>query len=286
MDFMIVTGMSGAGKSRAMAALEDIGYYCVDNLPPVLIAQFAQLLADKYRETEKVALAVDARGATDLEEFEQGLNGMRALDIPYRIMFLDCDDEVLVRRYKETRRRHPLAEEEDDSVAAALAREREILAGMKAASHYRIDTSHLTTAQLRDQIVQMFLDNPDSVMPVQCMSFGFKYGAPLEADMVLDVRCFRNPFYIPELKHKTGLDKEVRDFVLSSDVSKGFEKHLFGLVEYMLPLYRNEGKSQLVIAIGCTGGKHRSVTFTERLAEHLKDNDVPVVINHRDIKKI
>lgn len=285
MDFMIVTGMSGAGKSRAMAALEDIGYYCVDNLPPVLLAQFAQLLADKHSESEKVALAVDSRGATGLEEFAQGLNEMRMQDIPYRIVFLDCEDDVLMRRYKETRRRHPLAESEDVSFAAAIQREREMLSGMKAAAHYRIDTSHLTTAQLRDQIVQMFLSNPDTAMPVQCMSFGFKYGAPLEADMVLDVRCFRNPYYIPELKHKTGLDKEVSDFVLNSETSRGFEQHLFGLLDYMLPLYRNEGKSQLIIAIGCTGGKHRSVTFTERLAEHLKENNVPVVINHRDIKK-
>ncbi|MBP3381968.1 MAG: RNase adapter RapZ [Clostridia bacterium] len=286
MDFMIVTGMSGAGKSRAMAALEDIGYYCVDNLPPVLLAQFAQLLADKHGESEKVALAVDSRGATGLEEFEQGLNEMRMQDIPYRVMFLDCDNDVLMRRYKETRRRHPLAEPEDVSFAKAIAKERKMLSSMKKAAHYRIDTSQLTTAQLRDQIVQMFLANPDTAMPVQCMSFGFKYGAPLEADMVLDVRCFRNPYYVPELKHKTGLDKEVSDFVLNSETSRGFEQHLFGLLDYMLPLYRNEGKSQLVIAIGCTGGKHRSVTFTERLAAHLKENNVPVVINHRDIKKI
>jgi len=286
MEFMIVTGMSGAGKSRAMAALEDIGYYCVDNLPPILLAQFAQLFADKHSEANKVAIAVDSRGAAGVEEFEQGLNEMRAQDISYRIMFLDCEDSVLVRRYKETRRRHPLTDIGDASVTDAITRERAMLRNMKAAAHYMIDTSRLTTAQLREQIVQMFLDNPDTAMPVQCVSFGFKYGAPLEADLVLDVRCFRNPFYIDELKHKTGLDKEVREFVLNSDASKGFEKHLFGLVDYMLPLYRNEGKSQLVIAIGCTGGKHRSVTFTERLAEHLKADNVPVIINHRDIKKL
>lgn len=285
MEFMIVTGMSGAGKSRAMAALEDIGYYCVDNLPPVLLAQFAQLFADTRSETRKVALAVDSRGAAGVEEFEQALNEMRARDISYRIMFLDCEDAVLVRRYKETRRRHPLTDIGDVTVTDAIAREREMLRNMKAAAHYLLDTSRLTTAQLREQIVQMFLENPDTAMPVQCMSFGFKYGAPLEADLVLDVRCFRNPFYIEELKHKTGLDKEVRDFVLNSEASNGFEQHLYGLVDYMLPLYRNEGKSQLVIAIGCTGGKHRSVTFTERLAEHLEEINVPVIINHRDIKK-
>ncbi len=285
MDFTIVTGLSGAGKSRIMDAFEDIGYYCVDNLPPILLAQFARLFADKHGETEKVALAVDSRGATDIGDFEQGLEGMRAQDISFRIVFLECEDNVLVKRYKETRRRHPLTEIGDTSITQAIERERKMLRNMKATADYIIDTSRLTTAQMREHVVKMFTDNPDSVMPVQCMSFGFKYGAPLEADLVLDVRCFRNPFYVEELKQKTGLDKEVRDFVLNSDASRGFEEHLFGLVDYMLPLYRNEGKSQLVIAIGCTGGKHRSVTFTERLAEHLKKDNVPVIVNHRDIKK-
>lgn len=286
MEFLIVTGMSGAGKSRAVNSLEDIGYYCVDNLPPTLLAQFAQLFSKSREQVQKVALIVDSRGAAGVEDFDNCLRDMQAREISYRIMFLDCEDAVLVRRYKETRRRHPLTDIGDASVSEAIARERRLLEHVKAVSDYLIDTSNLTSAQLKEQIVQMFLEMPEGAMTVQCMSFGFKYGAPNEADIVLDVRCFPNPFYVEEMKHKTGLVQEVQDFVLNCEESREFEKRMFSLVDYMLPLYRNEGKSQLVIAIGCTGGKHRSVTFTERLAAHLKEQDVPVVIHHRDIKKL
>lgn len=286
MEFLIVTGMSGAGKSRAVDALEDIGYYCVDNLPPVLLAQFAELFSRSKEQVQRVALIVDSRGAAGVDEFQKGLDDMRAREISYRIMFLDCEDAVLARRYKETRRRHPLTDIGDSSVAEAISRERKLLEHVRLVADYLIDTSNFTAAQLREQIVQMFLDNPDTAMTIQCMSFGFKYGAPHEADITLDVRCFPNPFYVPELKHCTGLDQAVQDYVLSCEESREFEKRMFSLIDYMLPLYRNEGKSQLVIAIGCTGGKHRSVTFTEELAKHLKEQDVHAIINHRDIKKL
>lgn len=285
MEFLIVTGMSGAGKSRAVDALEDIGYYCVDNLPPVLLARFAQLFSASKEQVQKVALIVDSRGATGVDDFDKGLRDMREREIPYRIMFLDCEDAVLMRRYKETRRRHPLTEIGDSSVKQAVVRERQLLEHVKTAADYLIDTSHFTSAQLREQIVQMFLENPDAAMSIQCMSFGFKYGTPREADFLLDVRCFPNPFYVDELKHRTGLEKQVQDFVLECEESREFERRMFALVDYMLPLYRNEGKTQLVLAIGCTGGKHRSVTFTERLAAHLKEQGVSAVVNHRDIAK-
>ena len=286
MEFLIVTGMSGAGKSRAVDALEDIGYYCVDNLPPVLLAQFAQLFAQSKNTVERVALIVDARGALLEKDFEKGLCELREQTISYKIMFLDCTDDVLVRRFKETRRRHPLTEIGDSSTLDAIARERRLLEKVKIAADYMIDTSHLTSAQLREQIVQIFLEKPENAMTIQCMSFGFKYGSPGEADFVMDVRCFPNPFYVDTLKQKTGLDREVQEFVLQYPECLEFEKRLFALIDYMLPLYRNEGKSQLLVAIGCTGGKHRSVTFTEELAKHLKENGAAVVINHRDIKKI
>ena len=286
MDFLIVTGMSGAGKSRAVDALEDIGYYCVDNLPPVLLAQFAELFSASNQQVQKVALIVDSRGAVGIDDFDKGLQGMREREIPYRIMFLDCEDSVLMRRYKETRRRHPLTDIGDASVGDAIKRERRLLEHIKVAADYLVDTSHFTSSQLREQIVQMFLENPETAMTIQCMSFGFKYGSPREADMVLDVRCFPNPFYVDELKTHTGLEQDVQDYVLACEESVEFEKRMHALVDYMLPLYRNEGKTQLVIAIGCTGGKHRSVTFTERLAAHLEEQDIHAIINHRDISKL
>lgn len=286
MEFMIVTGLSGAGKSRAVDALEDIGYYCVDNLPPVLLAQFAQLFSQSKESVERVALIVDARGAAVLDDFDCGLREMREREISYKIMFIDCDDEVLMRRFKETRRPHPLTEIGDASLKEAIIRERRLLEHIKQAADYLIDTSSLTVAQLREQIVQIFVEAPETAMTVQCLSFGFKYGSPHDADLVLDVRCFPNPFYVDALKTHTGLDQEVRDYVLNCEESREFQKRLYALVDYMMPLYRNEGKSRLVIAIGCTGGKHRSVTFTEELARHLKAGGARVIVNHRDIKKI
>lgn len=286
MEFMIVTGLSGAGKSRAVDALEDIGYYCVDNLPPVLLAQFAQLFAEAHQSVERVALIVDSRGAAVIEDFDRGLKEMQEREIPYEIMFLDCDDEVLVRRFKETRRPHPLTEIGDISIKEAIARDRQILQHVKQAADYLIDTSRLSAAQLREQIVAIFTEHPETAMTVQCMSFGFKYGTPRDADIVLDVRCFPNPFYVDDLKNRTGLEPVVQDYVLNAEHSREFQNRLYHLVDYMLPLYRNEGKSRLLIAIGCTGGKHRSVTFVEKLAEHLQQNGARVVVNHRDIKKL
>ena len=286
MEFLIVTGMSGAGKSRAIAALEDIGYYCVDNLPAVLLAQFAQLfLQAQEGETRRVALVADSRGTAALGQFDDCLRAMREQQIPYKVMFLDCEDEVLMRRYKETRRRHPLTELGDTSVTEAIKRERRLLEHIKQAADYLIDTSRLTSAQLRERIVQLFMDVPENAMTVQCMSFGFKYGLPMEADLVFDVRCMPNPFYIPELREKTGLDQPVADYVFSFRQTHDFMEKLRDLLTFSLPLYAEEGKTELVIAVGCTGGRHRSVVLSHAAAAWLREQGYTVSEYHRDMTR-
>lgn len=285
MEFVIVSGLSGAGKSRAVNALEDIGFYCVDNLPPKLLPKFAELCLQSQGTLSRVALVIDARGGRLFDTLFEGLDELKRQGGDYKILFLECDNQVLARRYKETRRKHPLTDENGGSVMRAIEAEREMLRELRSRTDYLIDTSHLSPAQLREQVTSLFLEDTSKGMSVMCMSFGFKYGYPSEADLVLDVRCLPNPFYVDELKHKTGLDKEVRDYVLDREVTRGFQKRLYELIDYLVPLYSNEGKSQLVIAIGCTGGKHRSVTLTEELSKHLTENGSLVRVNHRDIQK-
>ncbi len=285
MEFVIVSGLSGAGKSRAIDAMEDIGFYCVDNMPPMLIPKFAELCRASQSEMPRVAVVVDARGGELLHDLAGALDELRRLDVGYKILFLECDAGVLARRYKETRRKHPLCDHTDGSVVRAIAEEREILCGIREQTDFLIDTTHLSATQLRERIVALFLGDTRMGMPIQCMSFGFKYGYPAEADMVLDVRCFKNPFYIEELRRKTGLDREVYDYVMHTDGAAEFAEKLCDMVDFLIPRYAEEGKSQLVIAIGCTGGKHRSVTFATLLAEHLRAGGQRVLINHRDIGK-
>lgn len=286
MEFVIVTGLSGAGKSRAVTALEDIGFYCVDNMPPKLLPKFAELCMQSEEKLARVAMVVDVRGGQMFDDLFDGLQTLKRMGGGYKILFLDCDNQVLARRYKETRRQHPLISKEIATVQEAIETERKLLKPLLDNTDYLIDTTHLSAAQLKEQVTKLFLEDTSQAMMVQCMSFGFKYGYPSEADLMFDVRCFPNPFYIPELKSKTGLDQDVRDFVLGNEETQEFERRLFHLIDYLLPLYRNEGKSQLVIAIGCTGGKHRSVTLTETLAEHLADGGARVTVNHRDIEKL
>lgn len=285
MEFVIVTGLSGAGKSRAINALEDIGFYCVDNMPSKLLPKFAELCLQSQEKLSRVAIVIDVRGGHLFDGLLEALDELKRQGGSYKILFLECDDQVLARRYKETRRKHPLLEIAKGSVPEAIKLEREMLKGIRARTDFLINTTFLTPAQLREQIVSLFLDDEKAGMPIHCMSFGFKYGFPAEADMVLDVRCFPNPFYVEELKQKTGLDKEVRDFVLNDPNVQEFLRKLFDMVDFLLPLYKNEGKSQLVIAIGCTGGKHRSVTLAEQLFQHLQKNGARVMVNHRDIHK-
>ena len=286
MEFIIVTGMSGAGKSRAMTALEDIGYYCVDNMPPKLLTKFAELCLQS-EGLSRVAMVVDVRGGQMFDDLFEGLPVLHRMGGEYKILFLDCDDQVLARRYKETRRQHPLVGEDGiTTVYQAIEMERGLLKPLRDRTDYLVDTTHLSSAQLKERVTELFLGDSTQAMVVQCMSFGFKYGYPAEADLMFDVRCLPNPFYEPELKHKTGLDGDVRDYVRETDATRGFESRLYDLVDYLLPLYCDEGKSQLVIAIGCTGGKHRSVALTEALAQHIRDAGVRVTVNHRDIAKL
>ncbi|MFR1435319.1 MAG: RNase adapter RapZ [Acutalibacteraceae bacterium] len=286
MEFIIVTGLSGAGKSRAVNVLENIGFYCVDNMPPKLLPKFAELCLQSQDKLSRVALVIDVRGGRQFEGLLDSLDELKRQGGEYKILFLECSDQVLARRYKETRRQHPLAASCGGSVIKAIELERTLLKAARARTDYLIDTSYLSPAQLRERLVGLFLGSEKSGMQVQCMSFGFKYGYPAEADLVLDVRCLPNPFYVDELKHKTGLDQDVRDYVLDKDVTKGFQTRLYSLIDYLLPLYSEEGKSQLVVAIGCTGGKHRSVALAEELARHVADQGIKVAVNHRDIGKL
>ncbi len=285
MELLIVTGMSGAGKSQAANALEDMGYYCVDNIPPAIIPSFVELSARSGDLLNKMAIVTDIRGGVLFSEIEQVLNNLKNNSIAYKILFLDAADDVLIRRYKENRRRHPMADAENMSLSAAVKKEREMLKKIRFMSDYIIDTSHISIAQLKVQLSNVFCGSVSNVLKIQCKSFGFKYGADTEADLVIDVRCLPNPFYVEDLKHKTGLDKEVRDYVMSSDDSKEFLARLLSFIDCAVPLYAKEGKSQLIISIGCTGGKHRSVTFAQLIGEHLQNENFNCSITHRDIYK-
>ena len=284
MELLIVTGMSGAGKTLAVRALEDIGFYCVDNMPPMLMGKFAELCDRSARPLHRVALVTDVRSGAMFDTLSEALQALKSQGQDYRVLYLDCADEALCRRYKETRRRHPLAQD-TEPVEQALRRERQLLQPLFDRADYRLDTTRLTTAQLKQQITALFLEEAEGAMTVQCISFGFKYGFPAEADVMLDVRCFPNPFYEPSLKPLTGLDEPVREFVLAAEDTKEFLRRLYGMLDHLLPLYVKEGKSQLVIAIGCTGGKHRSVAITEALATHIRMQNHRVTVNHRDIDK-
>lgn len=284
MKFLIVTGLSGSGKSGAVNALEDIGYYCIDNIPPQLIPKFADICMQSNGQMDKVAIVTDIRGGDMFYQLDGGLEYLRHSGPDVKILFLDASDDVLIKRYKETRRRHPLDEQCHGSLLSAITKERSVLSGIREAADYYIDTSDMTMAQLRDTVTDLFMDNPDDRMAVKVMSFGFKYGMCREADIVLDVRCLPNPYYIPELKKHTGLESCVRDYVMSFEQSKELEKKLRDLIDFLLPFYRHEGKTSLVIAFGCTGGKHRSVTFAENMHTYLEEKGVRTRVTHRDIE--
>ena len=283
MDFVIVTGLSGSGKSKAVDALEDIGFFCVDNMPPSFIEKFYELCAEE--EMEKVAVVTDSRGGYLFHSVSKTLDILDGKNIDYKIMFFECSDEVLYKRYKETRRKHPLSDDCEGSVMASVKKEREMLETLRGRADYLIDTTQLSPAQLKERISDIFLGDSVKGLRITCMSFGFKYGAPTEADMVFDVRCLPNPFYIDELSDKTGLDSEVYDYVMEKPETKGFADRLFDMMDYLIPLYSDEGKSSLVIAIGCTGGKHRSVTLAEALARHISESGLKAATVHRDITK-
>ncbi len=284
MEFVIVTGISGSGKSSAVKVLEDIGYFCIDNMPPQLIPDFAAICHDN-KDISKIAIVTDIRGGALFFKLSDSITQLHIRGINVKVLFLEASREVLIKRYKETRRKHPLDEASGGDIAKAIDAEIELLGSIRENADYIVDSSLLSTGQLKEQIAGLFLEKASDGMMVSCMSFGFKYGAPGEADLVFDVRCLPNPFYIPELKEKTGLDKEVQDYVMSHKQSTMLRDKLFDLISFLIPHYVTEGKSRLVIAFGCTGGKHRSVTFAEQTAAYLRGKDLKVRILHRDAKK-
>jgi len=284
MELLIVTGMSGAGKSQAANALEDMGFYCVDNVPPAIIPSFVDLSSKSGNELQRIAVVTDSRVKDMLSDISDILLDLKEAKVNYKILFLDAKDEILVRRYKENRRKHPLLSD-DITLADAVALDRKVLNRIRQNSDYIVDTSYISIAQLKEKLSGIFFGSAKNVLKIQCRSFGFKYGTDTEADLVFDVRCLPNPFYIKELKHKTGLDKEINDYVLNNKESIDFKEKLLGFIDTAIPLYAKEGKSQLIIAFGCTGGKHRSVTFAQLVAKHLKEQDYDCVAVHRDIQK-
>lgn len=285
MEILIVTGMSGAGKSKVVDALEDLGYFCVDNLPPKLLPTFSKLLDNASETYTKVAIVVDIRSGPQFDDIHDQLSFLKEAGYTYKIFFIDANDATLVRRYKETRRIHPMINENGGSLSKSIAQERVTLSRILSAADYYLDTSNLAVAECKRRVAELLLENQDLALHINCMSFGFKYGIPMDCDLVFDVRCLPNPFYIPELKNQTGLDKPVSDYVLQFSEAKVLLNKLYDVVDYLLPLYIKEGKSQLTIAFGCTGGRHRSVCFAHNMSEHLKNSRYNVFESHRDITK-
>ena len=284
MDLLIVSGLSGAGKSVAMNALEDIGFFCIDNVPAELLPSITAFSKAGDNQLKRVALSMDVRGCRSSEQIEQALNQLDQQGVSYEILFIDAPDDVLMRRYSETRRRHPISISEGISTREAFLKERQILRPFRERADYIINTELLSTAQNKERICDLFATGGGAkgAMRLTVMSFGFKFGIPEDANLVLDVRCLPNPFYVPELKHKTGLDQEVVDFVMGHPEAQELLRRYESFLEYALPLYVKEGKSQLTIAVGCTGGKHRSITFARKIAEYCQQQGYQTGIQHRD----
>ncbi len=285
MNMLIVSGLSGAGKSLAMNALEDIGFFCIDNIPADLLAKFLEFSIKSENPIERIAIVLDIRGARVQGDIENALLQLEEKNISFKTLFLDAQNDVLERRYRETRRRHPISISTQISTSEALFKEREILKPLTERADFKIDTSFLSTSQLKDRVISLFMAKTSDAMNLTFLSFGFKYDPPKEADIIFDVRCLPNPFYVKELKNKTGVDKEVYDFVMKSEEAKGLLACMQDLLRFSLPLYVKEGKSQLTIAVGCTGGKHRSVTFARKFEEFAKSLGYAPTVIHRDANR-
>lgn len=282
-ELIIITGMSGAGKSVAVRSFEDLGFYCIDNLPPTLLPTFVNLMKESTKGITRMVAVMDLRGGDFFSSLIDAIDQIADEDIvETKILFLDADDEVLVRRYKETRRSHPLAS--TGRPLDGIRHERELLTEVKERSQYIYNTSSMKPKELRERIITEFSEQMSKSFNVNVMSFGFKHGMPIDADLVFDVRFLPNPYYIEELRPMTGLDEEVSSYVLKMDDTQTLINKLTDLFEFMLPRYQEEGKSQLVIAFGCTGGQHRSVTLAEYFG-HLLEKELPTVITHRDVEK-
>lgn len=284
MELVIITGLSGAGKSCVINALEDIGFFCIDNLPSKLIASTAEYLKGEGKQ-ERAAIVTDIRSGISDDELEKACHCLDELYIPYKMLFIDCNEDKLISRYKQTRRSHPLFNSGYIALSDAISEEKRQLSLIKSKAHFVLDTSYYSPSDCKERIISMFCTDIHRSIHIHCMSFGFKHGIPKDADYIFDVRFLPNPFYVAELKEKTGLDEDVRSFVMGNAVAEIFEEKLHSLVDFIISECVKEGRSQLMIAIGCTGGHHRSVTFVERLCAMIKDKGYNVVVTHRDINK-
>ena len=287
MHLVVITGMSGAGKSYALNVLEDMDYYCIDNMPPLLIEEFVKLY-DTYevKRTSNVAVGVDIRGGEFFYKINEIIAALKKKGVKVDTLFLDADDEVLISRYQETRRTHPLSRA--GRVQEGINKEREIMSSIKESATYIVDTSELSIWDLKKRVIDLFSSDKQgkSSFPINIISFGFKHGIPNDVDLVFDVRFLDNPYYIEELRESTGLDPKVHDYVMSKKEAQIFLEKLKDMMNFLIPLYIQEGKGQLSIAIGCTGGKHRSVTIAEELAKHLEKTCHRIITNHTNISKI
>ena len=286
LDLVFVTGMSGAGKTTALKMMEDLGFFCVDNLPISLIDKFVQLVMEgEEGKISRVAMGVDVRSRENLSDLQPIFSGLKEQDISCRILFLDADDSTLIKRYKETRRNHPLAGE--DRIERGMAREREELRFLKEEADYIIDTSQLLTRDLLAELQRIFISREEfRNLMISVLSFGFKYGIPEDSDLVFDVRFLPNPYYVPELREMTGKDAGVREYVMQNTEAAVFIEKLVDLIRFLIPNYISEGKNQLVISVGCTGGKHRSVTLAEELYRQLSEGrEYGIRVEHRDMEK-
>ena len=283
LELVIITGMSGAGKTVAVQSFEDLGYFCIDNMPPTLLPTFWELVKESGK-ISRIALVIDLRSRDFFKEVDSLIATLDNTQlVTTRIIFLDSSDSVLVSRYKETRRNHPLAP--DGRVSEGIAKERELLMDLRTRAQIIIDTSDISPRQLRERLIKDFATKDYQTFHVEVMSFGFKYGVPIDADIIWDVRFLPNPHYIPELRPQTGMDAPVYDYVMKQRETQAFYSKLIDVIEFCLPGYKKEGKSSVTIAIGCTGGKHRSVAIAERIANHLKTDNYAVNISHRDYMK-
>lgn len=283
LEFTIITGMSGAGKSQAIHSFEDMGYFCIDNLPPQLLNDMAKLGSLPGSRIKRIAVVSDIRGGELFNELYSALNKLIKLSIPYKILFLDASDETLINRFKETRRRHPLAVE--GRIIDGITKERSLLERLKGQADLIVDTSHVTTSELKDIILKSFVGEHNTKMLITVMSFGYKYGIPLDADIVMDVRFLPNPHYVPYLRMLTGEEESVKDFVLQRVETKEFLDKFKDLLKTLLPYYIAEGKSHLTIAIGCTGGSHRSVVLASEIGVYLQSENHSAAVRHKDIGK-
>ncbi|MGN1123314.1 MAG: RNase adapter RapZ [Eubacterium sp.] len=284
MKAVIITGLSGAGKTQAIDCLEDMGYYCIDNMPPELMTTFVGLLS-KGDEYNKVAMVIDVRSSHIFEKIISSMADVKKLGYDTKIVYLDINNTEALKRYKLTRRKHPFSDKFSGSIQDAINYEKEILAPLRMKADFIIDTSSTDTPKLRARLAQILLGGDREIMNIHCVSFGFKFGVPASADFVIDVRCLPNPYWNEALRDKTGLDEEVKNFVFSFDESNELLKKLIDLLDFLNPLYIKEGKSQIVFAIGCTGGNHRSVAIAEALKEYFSKKWDNVSVSHRDIDR-